>query len=152
MISPEQAQYFFTNSEDSICIISSTGELIYTNPSAEKLFGLSAESGVKIWEAIPYIEGNDDLIQLFIDSVMNKVSSHEAILDYWNNQGQVHNIHVKMTCYNKDPLVYLIVVTDLTQLMKVNSALIRYTSPDIADYVLLKEVESLFVLSLSIPS
>ena len=137
MISPEQVQYFFTNSEDSICIISSAGELLYSNPSAEKLFGISAKEGVKIWNAIPYVAGNDDLIQLFIDSILNKVTSHEAIVDYWNNEGKVRNLHVKMTHFKKDQSVYLVVITDLTQLIKVNSALVRYTSPDIADYALM---------------
>ena len=137
MIGPDQVQYFFSNSEDSICIISSVGVLLYTNPAAEKLFGLSADEGVKIWEAIPYVEGNDDLIQLFIDSVTTKVSSQEAIVDYWNNENQVRHIHVKMTRYKKEQSVYLVVITDLTQLFKVNSALVRYTSPDIADYALM---------------
>ncbi len=137
MISLEQVQYFFTNSEDSICIISSTGVLLYSNPAAEKLFGISAEESVKIWEAVPYVEGNDNLIQLFIDSILSKVDTHEAIVDYWNNEGTVRNIHVKMTHFMQDQSVYLVVITDLTQLFKVNSALIRYTSPDIADYALM---------------
>ena len=137
MISLEQVQYFFTNSEDSICIISSTGVLLYSNPAAEKLFGISAEESVKIWEAVPYVEGHDNLIQLFIDSILSKVDTHEAIVDYWNNEGTVRNIHVKMTHFMQDQSVYLVVITDLTQLFRVNSALIRYTSPDIADYALM---------------
>lgn len=137
MISSEQVHYIFTNSEDSICIISSVGELLYSNPSAEKLFGISASEGVKIWEAIPYVAGNDDLIQLFIDSILSKVDSHEAIVDYWNNEGNVRNLHVKMTHFKQEEAVYLVVITDLTQLFKVNSALVRYTSPDIADYALM---------------
>ena len=136
MISPEQAQYFFTNTEDAVCVISSSGALQYANPSAEKLFGLPADSKMKIWNAVPYVEGNDDLIQLFIDAVSNKVASHEAIVDYVNNDGVVSNIHVRMTCYGEDTSEYLVVITNLTQLFKVNSALVRYTSPDIADYAL----------------
>ena len=136
MISPEQAQYFFTNTEDSVCIISSTGEVLYANPAAEKLFEIPADSNLKIWKAVPFVEGNDDLIQLFIDSVTNKVATHEAIVDYVNNAGEVSNLHVRMTCYNNDQVVYLVVITNLTQLFKVNSALVRYTSPDIADFAL----------------
>ena len=137
MISPEQAQYFFTNTEDAVCVISSSGELQYANPSAEKLFGLQADSKIKIWNAVPYVEGNDDLIQLFIDAVSNKVATHEAIVDYVNNEGVTSNLHIRMTCYNNnDQIVYLVVITNMTQLFKVNSALVRYTSPDIADYAL----------------
>ena len=136
MISPEQAQYFFTNTEDSVCIISSSGEVLYANPAAQKLFEIPADASLKIWKAVPFVEGNDDLIQLFIDSVTNKVDTHEAIVDYVNNEGIVSNLHVRMTCYNNDRVVYLVVITNLTQLFKVNSALVRYTSPDIADYAL----------------
>ncbi|MBQ7627362.1 MAG: PAS domain-containing protein [Clostridiales bacterium] len=81
MISPEQAQYFFTNTEDSVCIISSSGEVLYANPAAQKLFEIPADASLKIWKAVPFVEGNDDLIQLFIDSVTNKVDTHEAIVD-----------------------------------------------------------------------
>ena len=42
-----------------------------------------------------------------------------------------------MTCYKRDETVYIAVITDLTQLFKVNSALVRYTSPEIADYALM---------------
>ena len=136
MISPEQAQYFFTNTEDSVCIISSSGEVLYANPAAQKLFEIPADAGMKIWKAVPFVEGNDDLINLFIDSVNNKVDTHEAIVDYVNNEGVVSNLHIRMTCYNNDQVVYLVVITNLTQLFKVNSALVRYTSPDIADYAL----------------
>ena len=139
MISPEQAQYFFTNTEDAVCIISSSGEVLYANPAAEKLFEIPSESGIKIWKVVPFIEGNDGLIQLFIDAVSNKVASHEAIVDYINNEGVVSNLHVRMTCYEQEQLVYLIVITNLTQLMKVNSALVRYTSQEIADYALTTE-------------
>ena len=139
MISPEQAQFFFTNTEDSVCIISSSGEVLYANPAAEKLFEIPSESSIKIWKVVPFIEGNDGLIQLFIDAVSNKVASHEAIVDYINNEGVVSKLHVRMTCYEQDQLVYLIVITDLTQLMKVNSALVRYTSQDIADFALSTE-------------
>ena len=136
MISPEQAQYFFTNTEDAVCIISSSGEVLYANPSAEKLFDVNSDSCIKIWNAVPYVEGNDDLMQLFIDAVMNKVASHEAIVDYVNNEGEISTLHVRMTCYNNEQIVYLVVITNLTQLFKVNSALVRYTSPEIADYAL----------------
>lgn len=139
MIKPEQVQYFFQNTEDAVCIVSASGDLQYANPAAEKLFGIPADSGMKIWKAVPFVEGNDDLIQLFIDAVTNKVASHEALAEYWNNEGEVKNLHIRMTCYNGEEIAYLIVITDLTQLIKVNSALVRYTSQDIADYVLTTE-------------
>lgn len=139
MIKPEQVQYFFQNTEDAVCIVSASGDLQYANPAAERLFGIPADSGMKIWKAVPFIEGNDDLIQLFIDAVTNKVATHEALADYWNNDGEVKNLHVRMTCYKGEETAYLIVITDLTQLIKVNSALVRYTSQDIADFVLTTE-------------
>ncbi|MBP5655693.1 MAG: PAS domain S-box protein [Clostridiales bacterium] len=136
MITPEQVKFIIDSTDDSVCIISAMGDLIFANPAAEKLFGMSAAEGKKIWDSIPYIAGNDDLIQVFIDTVATRAPSNEAVTDYVNNDGKVHNLHVRMTSYKEDMDVYLIVITDLTQLITVNKAFARYTSPDIADYVL----------------
>ena len=133
----EQISYIFENTEDAVCLVSSNGVLLEANPSAEKLFGISADSAIKIWDAIPFIEGNDDLIQLFIDAVAQKLKSQEEIVDYVSNDGTIYNLHVRLNYFKKDDMaVYLVVITDLTKLIQVRSAFARYTSPDIADYVL----------------
>ena len=133
----EQISYIFENTEDAVCLVSSNGVLMEANPSAEKLFGISADSAIKIWDAIPFIEGNDDLIQLFIDAVAQKLKSQEEIVDYVSNDGTIYNLHVRLNYFKKDDMaVYLVVITDLTKLIQVRSAFARYTSPDIADYVL----------------
>ena len=93
----EQVSYIFENTEDAVCLVSSTGILLEANPSAEKLFGISAASGIKIWDAIPYVAGNDDLIQLFIDAVAQKLQSQEEIVDYVSNDGTTYNLHVRLT-------------------------------------------------------
>lgn len=138
-ITPEQSRFFYEKSDDAICIISATGELLVSNPAAERLLGISSEDKSKIWNAIPYIKGNDDFIQLFIDAVTQKLTSQEDIVDYVDNKGDVHNLHVRVTFYKQEIAVYLIVITDLTKLIKVRSAFARYTTPDIADYVLSTE-------------
>lgn len=133
----EQISYIFENTEDAVCLVSSTGVLLEANPAAEKLFGISADSAIKIWDAIPFVEGNDGLIQLFIDAVAQKLKSQEEIVDYVSNDGTTYNLHVRLNYYkNGDMAVYLVVITDLTKLIQVRSAFARYTSPDIADYVL----------------
>ena len=135
-ISADQIKYIFENTDDAVCVVSSSGVLVEANPSAEKLFGITADNSIKIWDAIPYVAGNDDLIQLFIDAVTQKLTSQEAIVDYVSNDGKVFNLHVRPTFYKGDVSLYLIVITDLTKLIRVESAFARYTSPDIADYVL----------------
>lgn len=133
----EQISYIFENTEDAVCLVSSNGVLLEANPSAEKLFGISADSAIKIWDAIPFIEGNDDLIQLFIDAIAQKLKSQEEIVDYVSNDGTIYNLHVRLNYFKKDDMaVFLVVITDLTKLIQVRSAFARYTSPDIADYVL----------------
>ena len=134
--SAEQAKFFIEKSDDGICVISTTGELLMANPVAEKILGISAKDNLKIWKAIPYIEGNDDLIQMFIDTVTSKLQSHEAIVDYINNEGERYNLHIRLTYHQEDLAAYLLVITDLTKLIKTQAAFARYTSPDIADYVL----------------
>lgn len=135
-IPAEQIKYIFENTDDAVCVVSSTGLLLECNPSAEKLFGIPAKKEIKIWEAIPFIEGNDDLVQLFIDAVAQKLTSQEAVVDYVKDDGSVRNLHVRMTFFREPLTAYLIVITDLTRLIQVRSAFARYTSPDIADYVL----------------
>lgn len=136
-LTPEQAQYFFEKSDDAVCVISASGDLLFSNPSTEKILGISAEDDIKIWDAIPYVKGNDDLIQLFIDAVAQKLTSQDAIVDYVSNEGKIFHLHVRITFHKSGDIpVYLIVITDLTKLRKVSTAFARYTTKDIADYVL----------------
>ena len=48
-IPAEQIKYIFENTDDAVCVVSSTGVLLECNPSAEKLFGIPAEKEIKIW-------------------------------------------------------------------------------------------------------
>ena len=115
----EQISYIFENTEDAVCLVSSGGVLLEANPAAEKLFGISADSAIKIWDAIPFVEGNDDLIQLFIDAVAQKLKAQEEIVDYVSNDGTKYNLHVRLNYFKKDDMaVYLVVITDLTKLIQ----------------------------------
>ena len=135
-LNPEWIRYILMNMEDAVCLTGKNGELLYANPAAEKLFGLDVCGHVRIWDAIPYVEGNDALIQLFIDGVMEKRKSLRSLVDYVNNEGALFRLHVTLTCGSGEQGMILIVVHDLTDLTKVHSAFARYTSPEIADYVL----------------
>ena len=132
----ERIRNILTFMEDAVCATSMSGELIYANPAAGKLFGLDVNSRAKIWDAIPYVEGNDALIQLFIDGVLQKKKSVRSLVEYVNNEGRVFHLHVTLTCESSETGMILIVIHDLTDLTKVQSAFERYTSPEIADYVL----------------
>ncbi|SEP98803.1 Adenylate cyclase, class 3 [Lachnospiraceae bacterium NE2001] len=143
-INPAQSSFIINNTDDAVGIVSSLGYIEYANPSMEKLLGLEAYGDIKIWNAIEFVEENDDLIQLFIDAVGNKMNSQEAIVNYRTNEGELHNLHVRIMCRRteddeektEEKTEFLVVITDLTELLKVNSAFARYTSPDIAEYVL----------------
>ena len=132
----EHIEYILKNMDDSVCVTDMNGDMIYANPAAEKLFGLSIQSHGKIWDAIPFVEGNDALIQLFIDGVMEKTESIRALVDYVNNDGTLHHLHVTLRCGSGESGMVVIVISDLTHLTRVHSAFARYTSPEIAAYVL----------------
>ena len=132
----EWIQYILTNMEDAVCLTGMNGELLYANPAAERLFGLEYGRQVKIWDAIPYVEENDALIQLFIDGVMEKKRQLRSLVKYVNNEGEQFQLHVTLTCESSEAGMILIVIHDLTDLIKVHSAFARYTSPEIAQYVL----------------
>ena len=124
------------NMEDAVCLTGKNGELLYANPAALNLFSLDVSANPKIWDAIPYVEKNDALIQLFIDGVTQKRESFSAPVDYVNNKGEMFRLYVTLTCKPSKSGTILIVVHNLTKLIKVYSAFERYTSPEIADFVL----------------
>ena len=131
--------FIFESMEDSVCVINKYGELLYSNPAAEKLLGLqsfSEDTGKKIWEAIPYVERNDDLIQLFIEAVSRKEPFRQVLVDYENNKGELFRIRVGMSYSEAYGGLLEIIINDLTEFTKVTDAFSRYTSPRIADYVL----------------
>ena len=132
----ERIEYIFTNMQDAVCLCGMSGEVIKANPAAEKLFGLDTTRPAKIWDAIPFVEGNDDLIQLFIDGVHQKKKTQSAVVPYVNNEGSTFRMHVTLTCEPAESGMILIVVHDLTDLFRVHSAFERYTSPEIASFVL----------------
>ncbi|MBR0151841.1 MAG: PAS domain S-box protein [Synergistaceae bacterium] len=128
--------YVFANMADAVCITAKNGEIYYANNSATKLLGLGETSeGRKIWEVIPFTEKNDILIQLFIDAVTQRSDIHSPA-DYVNNDGKIRRLHVSVTYMEGSGNIFAIVIRDLTELVRVNSAFERYTSPEIAKYVL----------------
>ena len=135
-LSAERIQYVFLNTDDAICATRKDGEVIYANPAAEKLFGIGKQEAKKLWDIIPLIPENDALIQLFIDKILIKKDSFRALVDYVNSENERFCLHVSLTQEAGEDGIFLIVASDMTQLVKVHSAFERYTSPDIADYVL----------------
>ena len=133
--------YIFNNTADAICVTNKSGVLLFTNPAAEKLLGISAydKKEQRIWEAIPFVETNDELIQMFIDAIGSKETLRQAFVDYENPQHKIFKLRVCMLYTQENKEQFVIVINDLTEFVKVNSALERYTSPEIADYVLHSE-------------
>jgi len=135
-ITDSQLSYILANIKDSVCITAKNGEVLYMSRSAAKLFGFGESSaGRKIWEVIPFTERNDTLIQLFIDAVKMQRDIH-TFADYENNAGKIFRLHISMTYMKGEGGIFVIVAADLTELLRVNSAFERYTSPEIARYVL----------------
>ena len=135
-ITEKQISYIFSNMADAVCITAKNGAIYYVNNSAAKLFGFGeSASGRKIWEAINFTEKNDALIQLFIDAVTQHKDMH-SLVDYENNEGRVYRLHISVTYMTEHDGIFVVVVRDLTEFLRVNSAFARYTSPEIAKYVL----------------
>ena len=135
-LSSDQIAYVLNNMKEAVCLTGMDGTVIYANRAAEKLFGIHAEDHKRIWDAIPFREENDPLIQLFIDGVAEKKGSLRSMVDYVNNVGDLFHLYVNLTCEADDSGLILIVINDLTHLINAQSAFARYTSPEIANYVL----------------
>lgn len=135
---PTLIPYILENMGDAVCVTNRRGELQFMNPAAEKLFGMSftPDKPTKIWQAIPYVETNDDLIQLFIQAIHAGENAEHLLVKYENPEGRVSDVRVSLTRSTEDGGRFLIVISDLTELFRVTDAFRRYTSPEIADYVL----------------
>ena len=132
-------QYVFSSMEDAVCVTEQKGVLRYANPSAKKLLGISGSSNEarKIWQLFPIIPENDDLIQLLIDMISSGKKVRPTVVDYMNADGKEFRLRISMNyAMNEDEKYIVFVMTDLTELTRVNSAFARYTSSDIAEYVL----------------
>ena len=139
-LSQVDSEFIFTNMKDAVCVMDRWGSLIYINPAAQELFDIGAyqPKGQKIWKSIPYKEKNDDLIQLFIDCAKQKKTYHQGYVDYENKDGKIFKLRVSMTSANASNggILYIALINDLTEFIRVNLAFERYTSREIADYVL----------------
>ena len=140
MVEPQDRkilQYIFDNLGDTVLMTGMKGEVLYMNRSGEKLFGCGSDwAGKKLWRIIPPVERNDPLIQLLIDALGEKRKSFHALVDYERRSGELAQLHVSVTCVWEERSSFLLVISDLTEVTRLNSAFVRYTSPEIADFVL----------------
>ena len=128
--------YIFDNMEDAVCVTNKLGVVQYMNLSAKKLFDIREENfGEKIWESIPFNKRNDDFVTLFIDTLTENKARNQTV-DYENNDGKLFKLLVSMTYNEKSDGMFIILISDLTEIIRVHSAFSRYTSKEIAEYVL----------------
>ena len=134
----EQMTLILKNMEEAACMTAKNGLLLYANSALLKLFGFDEDAigTKKIWESIPYVEQNDNLIQLFIDGVSGEEKTAQNLVDYVNNDGESYKLWVNLIYMQEDGGNFVIVINDVTKQVKVNDAFVRYTSPEIADFIL----------------
>ena len=131
--------FAFRNMADGVCVIDSSGRLLTANPAGESILGFSGLPGesTRIWELIPFVSRNDELIQVFIDAVTEKEQTRQAFVPYERRDGRLLYLNVSITCAREGGReLYFIILTDLTRLTRASDALSRYTSDDIANFVL----------------
>ena len=133
----ESIRYILMNMEDAVCLTDRHGVLKFFNPAAKNLLDLpdGAEGKMKIWEIIPFVEANDDLVELFVAAVQNRAAQRQKVVGYESKSGRVCRVRVSLT-YSENHDGFFVIISDLTDLFRVTSAFTRYTSPQIADYVL----------------
>ena len=134
----QMIHYVFDNMDDAVFVTGKQGTIRYANPAAKQIMSLPPdyESSMKIWKAIPLVEENDDLIQLFLDAIQTGKDQHSTAVTFRDNQGGLHQLLVRVNFVKADNGFFITVISDLTELIRVTSAFTRYTSTQIADYVL----------------
>ena len=85
------------------------------------------------------MERNDEFIQTFIDTFDKKTRCRHKLVDYENLNGKVLKLRISMSYSDYFGGIFVVLLSDLTELFRVNSAFSRYTSPQIAEYVLTTE-------------
>ena len=137
-LSMQMIHYVFDNMDDAVFVTGKQGTIRYANPAAKQIMSLPPdyESSMKIWKAIPLVEENDDLIQLFLDAIQTGKDQHSTAVTFRDNQGGLHQLLVRVNFVKADNGFFITVISDLTELIRVTSAFTRYTSTQIADYVL----------------
>ena len=88
---------------------------------------------------IPFVERNDEFIQTFIDTFDKKTRCRHKLVDYENLNGKILKLRISMSYADYFGGIFVVLLSDLTELFRVNSAFSRYTSPQIAEYVLTTE-------------
>ena len=139
-LSLQMIRYVFNNVDDAVFVTGKQGTIRYANPAAIKMLGISAhnDSPMKIWEAIPLLEENDELIQLFLDAVQTRTDQHSTAVTFRDNKGGLHRLLVRLNLVETDNGFFVVIISDISELTRVTSAFARYTSAQIADYVLNK--------------
>lgn len=128
--------YIFDNMEEAVFVTNKLGGIQYLNRSAKKLFDINeGYLGNKIWKLLPLNERNDDFITLFIDTLTEKNPKNKTV-DYENNEGKLFKLLVSMTYNDQNGGIFIILISNLTEVIRVHSAFSRYTSKEIAEYVL----------------
>ena len=132
--------YIFNNMDDAVFVTGKKGTIRYANPAAERMLNLPGDykSSVKIHEAIRLTEENDDLITLFLDALQTGENQSGTAVTFLDNRGELHRLLVRVNYVEMDDGFFIAVLSDITELTRVTSAFTRYTSTQIADYVLNK--------------
>ena len=111
----EMIQYIISNLGDAVCVTDRRGVLLFSNPAAEELFGLSSNHDTKhkIWEYIPFVETNDDLIQLFIEAIDSRQSARQMLVRYENNQGKIFHFRISLSFKEEYDGIFIVIISDL---------------------------------------
>ncbi len=139
VLNEKSVAFIFDRMDDAVCMTRKNGALLYINPAAAELFGISPENyhGKRIFASIPLVKRNDKLVELFTDALLHLANTQQKLVEYVNRDGKISQLWVNISYTPDDEEgIFVIVISDLTQLMKVNAAFERYTSPQIADFVL----------------
>ena len=90
-LNDNQMRFIFSTIEDALCITNGKGHILYVNPAAEELLGVSKKGIQKkrLHEVIPFVERNDEFIQTFIDTFDKKTRCRHKLVDYENLNGKI---------------------------------------------------------------
>lgn len=106
---------------EGIILVSFGGRIIYLNPSAERILGISAEEtlGRVFFETVLHEKDNDDFFQIFLDAIYDKKSSHSGIVPF-RAKDSLRQLRVVTSFLYEDgkPEGVIVALDDITELME----------------------------------
>lgn len=134
-------QLFVLENIDNGVAVIENGVITYANLAIYEIFDIKNQNiiGRKIIDVFPLVKENNDFYQIFVDTIQNKHKSIKKLIPYFDSYGIEKTLKICAKYIKKDNFskpILVAVISNQTEISRVNNIFARYTSKDIANKIL----------------